>query len=141
MKTLQQAAREYLEFFELRTTENGESWRPVEGAPSGLRRIVRNAHGDYMPDDHRYNFIVEALRLLAECADVECVEVVPDNDPSRLTGWLNSKINRIQYMTIAMAEFKPKDSLQLLKAAQYIERKEVLEAVIGELRSIHGGKS
>ena len=140
MKTLQQAAREYLGFFELRATENGEAWRPVEGAPPEIKRLVRNAHGDYMPDDYRYRLIVEALRLVAECEDVECVEVIPDNEPARLTGWLNSKINRLQYMTIAMTEFEPKDSLQLLTAAQYVERKEVLEAVIEELRSVHGGQ-
>ncbi len=141
MKTLQQAAREYLDYFELRTTENGEAWRPVEGAPPGLKRLVRNAHADFMPDDHRYNFIVEALRLVAECEDVETIKMTPDNEPSRLTGWLHSKINRLRYMTIAMTEFDPKDSLQLLKAAQYIERQEVLAAVIDELRSAQGGRS
>ncbi len=141
MKTPQQAAREFLEFFEVRTTENGETWRPVEGAPPELKRLVRNAHGDYMPDDYRYNFIMEALRLVAECEDVETIKMIPDNEPSRLTGWLHSKINRLRYMTIAMIEYDPKDSLHLLKTAQYIERQEVLEAVIDALRSALGERA
>ncbi len=140
MRTIQEAAREYLTFFEVRSIESGEVWRPAEGAPPELMRIVRDAHGGYMPDDHRYRFIVEALELVAECENVERVEVIPDNQASRLTGWLNSKINRLEYMTRAMAEFESKDSLQLLTAAQYIERREVLEAVIDTLRSIHGGR-
>ena len=138
MRTLQQAAGDYLGYFELRATENGLAWRPRDGAPPELKRIIRSAHGDFMPDDHRYRFIVEALKVLAECDDPGCAAAAVDRDPAVLTGWLHSKITRLQYMTIAMTQAAPRDSLELLCAAQQIERNEVFEAVLGELRSLLG---
>mgnify|MGYP005842808555 CR=1 FL=1 len=138
MRTLQEAAEYYLGFFELRETETGTAWRVRDAAPPELKRMVRSAHGDFMPDDHRYRFIVEALRALAECDDPECARAAADRDPAVLTGWLHSKINRLQYMTIAMTQSALGDSLELLCAAQQIERNEVLQAVLGELRSLLG---
>ncbi len=138
MRTVRQAAGDYLGYFELRATENGLAWRPLDGAPPELKRIIRRAHGDFMPDDHRYRFIVEALKALAECDDPACAGVPADRDPAVLTGWLHSKINRLQYMTIAMTQAAPVDSLELLRAAQQIERNEVLAAVLGELRCLLG---
>ncbi|HNU91848.1 MAG TPA: hypothetical protein PKO25_08250 [Spirochaetota bacterium] len=138
MRTLHQAARDYLGFFELRATEYGLAWRPLDGSPPELKRIVRLAHGDYMPDDHRYRFIVEALKAIADCDDPERVRVTVDEDPAGLTGWLHSKINRLHYMTRAMTRTAPCDSLELLSTAQRIEREEVLEVVLGELRYMLG---
>jgi len=133
---IQDVALEAKKYFKcVESRDSNTIWRTVDNPPENIIKLVKAAHEEYLPDDYKYRFIVEALEGLSCCRSIEDLEVTPDSEPQMLTGWLHSKINRLHYMTRALAESNPDDSLKLLKTAQSIEKKEVLDLVIRQLQS------
>jgi hypothetical protein len=102
-KTVNELARETLEWFETGTRDNGEEFvKTKEGRPEWLTNLNFTAHGGMMPDDHRYKFIEDALIIIANSdqeTELDCPEIEADTYTSDLTKWLHSRNDRVYYLT------------------------------------------
>ncbi|MGC0153538.1 hypothetical protein ACPRNU_13835 [Chromobacterium vaccinii] len=75
-----------------------DQYRPM------LESMVHAAHGDMLPDDHRYQFITDAVEALANYDDPEeAIEAIqPDVYTHDLTKWLASNNSRLDYLSEAI---------------------------------------
>lgn len=111
--TIDQAARDALRHFVTRVRRDGITYVAlVYDAPEWVRQLVKEAHGDMLPDDHRYAMVEGALHALADAG--------PDADPddtitewsveatptftADLLQWLGSSIARIGYANEALEQ-------------------------------------
>jgi hypothetical protein len=139
-KTVNELAREALEWFETDTRDNGEKFvKTKDGRPDWLKTLIFTAHGDMMPDDYRYKFIEDALQYISdqdEDEDMDFPEIKADSYTSELTKWLHSRNDRVCYLTEALEEYEIKDGFRALQAAQLCEREEVYFSVLNSLREL-----
>lgn len=139
-KTVNELAREALEWFETGTRDNGEEFvKTKNGRPEWLEALILNAHGDMLPDDYRYKFIRDALQYISdqdEDTDLDCPEIEADIYTSDLTKWLHSRNDRVYYLTEALETFEMRDGFVALQSAQIIEKEEVYWSVLESLREL-----
>lgn len=123
-------AGEALAQFEKRThTDERTFWCLVDGSPVWMRDLCHDAHGDMMPNDHRYSFIVEALTALAE-DDEDGDSIEADSYTADLTGWIHSRTDRYAYCDQAVEEgYGFTDTVTLLSLGQLMEKREVFQLV------------
>ena len=137
--TLEQLAQEMLDQFELATRKDGSRfYRLKEGRPDWMQDVCREAHdhGEMMPDDFRYEFIYDALVLLA--AGDEHGEGIESHVYNRdLLRWVSSHAQRPGYCDEAMNQgLVDTDSfgtIKLIGWGEYQERQEVFAQVKGAL--------
>lgn len=68
--TLQELAKEVRSEFSLDTrTDGAEFWKRESIADDWIQELCHTAHGEMLPDDFRYEFIVDALDALSEEED------------------------------------------------------------------------
>jgi hypothetical protein len=69
-------AQKILDQFEQRTRSGEDTyWSLKKDAPEWMTEFVHEAHGDMFPDDHRYEFIRDALEASARIvADVQEID-------------------------------------------------------------------
>lgn len=139
--TVQTAATEALAYFHKNTRADGTDYWYLGGAsdddstPEWLTELVWSAHndGDYMPDDYRYRFIVEALSDYAENADATDVYPEADVYTHDLLLWLASNLMRTEYVDAIIDEHAgsvcPNNITGILQYAQYEEKDEVYRSV------------
>lgn len=135
----QQQAEQARAFFELGERPDGSKyWKKTEAAPEWVAELCREAHRSWddlmLPDDYRYQFIVDALDILSEFEDEDditsALESSVDVYTADLTAWLASSADRLIYCDDAAQEYgAPRDTAHLLAMGQYAERREVLDAV------------
>lgn len=142
MKTIQELAQMYSAMFVRKTLDNGDTYYCAsDDTNENLMSIIHAAHNDreMSPDDYRYEFTKDALDALSENEDIDDArQSAIDSDPytSNLTKWLNSRNDRVYYLTEALEEFGCKDGFQALSTAQTLEKEEVFNAVVNALESI-----
>ena len=155
-KSVVELAREARQTFRLEQRADGsEYWtrgdlEPVTG-DSWLDELVYEAHrwgpraGDvFLPDDYRYQVIVEALDLLAESeVELDPFAFADDVDvhTSDLYRWLSSNVLRSGYVDDAVeqglvASLESGLVDRALRAGQYAERLEVFESVVSTLERL-----
>lgn len=140
MKTIQQLAQEYLEHFKTSEGEGGFStYTWDDQAPEELKDLVREAHGDMLPEDYRFNYIVESLEKIAEDYDEESIEA--DIYDSDLSGWFASHSHRIGYCDqfvedFGLPEAKNFKIINIVAGGQYMEKTEVYRSVLNSLEKI-----
>lgn len=102
--SIETKAKEAYSWFTKSTRADGSTtyWHTKDGRPDWLQELCHAAHGDYMPDDYRYEFIVDALACIEEGNDPD--EMEPDCYTGGLTAWLASNINRIGYVDECLEE-------------------------------------
>lgn len=138
--TIQQLAQEYLTYFERKERENGLSyytWKDV--SPKALRDLIQEAHGDMMPDDYKYNFVVDALDAIAEDRGEDSIEADVYNRD--LLNWLASHLDRPGYCDQYVEEYggiDPNDFsiIRIISGGQYLEKMEVYRSVLNSLEEI-----
>ncbi len=147
-RTLREAASESRRHFELRERAEGSRYwavsaKTVPEFASWLKDLAFAAHdsGEWLPDDTRYEYMVEALDILEDVEDDDSAEdeyserLDSDVDvyTSELTTWLGSHGKRLAYLDEVLDPnsvwAKPETGSELLHHAQYLERYEVFEAV------------
>ena len=137
--TVQTLAEEAGRWFESAKRANGDDfYRRKDGAPQWIQDLVMDAHGDMMPDDWRYAFVVEALSALEESDDPDDIALEADVYTSDLTSWAHSRADRIGYCDEAAEEgmiSADADMSDRLMAGQYREKEEVLNLVRAFLES------
>lgn len=107
--------------------------------PEWVFDLVHEAHGDFMPDDWRYDAISRALDHIAETGDEDAHEWA-DNHVDVYTSaryaWLASNLNRAGYCDEAREEGLAEnvDICTLVGIGQYMEAREVYDLVFQALR-------
>lgn len=138
--TVQELAADYRSRFTQSTREDGSKyWHVADGKQSDeLQNLCHEAHGDMLPDDWRYSFIVEALDAIADEDDEDAARdsLEPDIYTSALTNWLGSHNSRLEYCDEAQADFGPAKVFELLQWGQQAERLEVFDTVLAELQKL-----
>jgi hypothetical protein len=135
IRTLADATRN---LFVKATRANGSTyWKRTDSAPEWVETMVHDAHGDMLPDDQRYAFIVEALDALSEDEDPDNVFLEPDIYTHELTAWLASHADRYGYCDRALEESGASftNTIGLLQAGQSAEKAEVLASVRASLEA------
>lgn len=132
------------EHFQHRTREDGTEYvSRTDDAPDWIADLCYAAHGsgDFLPDDYRYAWTLEALHVIAEaCEEDELEDLAHDfaNDMTPYTSeriaWLASNLTRTGYCDDAAREygFTVEDSGGvdgLLGLGIYAERYEVFTLV------------
>jgi hypothetical protein len=136
MNKIQELAKDALSFFyrkKRREDDENEIWVYRSDRPDWLQNLVHDAHGNMIPDDWRYSFIVEALNAIEENTDLDeaCESLDSDIYTSDLTGWLHSRNDRVGYVTDARDELgRGEGGLNEDNArGQLMEKYEVLNSV------------
>jgi len=149
--TISDKATLALTFFEKSTRGDGtEYWNRKDGSPAWVQELAFAAHqdgtdGGMLPDDYRYEFLVDALNGFAENEDAD--DYQPSEDVSvythDLTAWLASRNDRLGYCDEAASEYGfPNGSgtgsptFNLLVMGQTAEREEVANNVRSFLESL-----
>jgi hypothetical protein len=138
MQTVPELATQYLAYFELKERTNGDKFYCLtDNRPDKLYELVQQAHGDFIPDDYKYEFIHDALTMLSE-VDNEATEddmqelgyhIEADYYTSELLKWVSSHGARIAYCDDAIEQGI--DSFtNVLMTAQQVERQEVYAEVL-----------
>jgi hypothetical protein len=133
---LSRKAREALGCFEKALRRDGaEFWRAKDGAPQWVTDLCFAAHarGAMLPDDWRYEFIVQVLNVLDEDTDLE-----PDIYTSDLCSWLASNVNRVAYVDEIREErgAESEGIVEMLQYGQLAEKQEVLDQVTAFLEEL-----
>jgi hypothetical protein len=146
-ETVQELAREAGQWLEGRTRADGSQYRTLkDGRPEWVQELVREAHGDFLPDDWRYNAIEDALQWIADEGEDEDPGAFADANTDvytdELGAWLNSSIRRGGFVDEAIEEYGWPDDRGIagaLAMGQYVELCEVyylvrtaLEARLGD---------
>lgn len=143
--TLQQRATYAAGFFETAKRNDGETYyRTTDNRPKWLQALCMDAHDDMMPDDTKYEYIVDALENLAENGDDddrarEWVDSATDVYNHDLTAWLHSHNGRMEYCTRAVEDGLLEAGAPIdrqLAVGQYLEREEVLHSVKRSLEAL-----
>ena len=142
MKTIQQLAQEYSSMFETKTRTNGEKFlclkdRYTREVYSPINNLVREAHNDMLPDDYKYQFILESLNAIGDSTDIEEIQLEADIYNHELLKWVASHGDRQIYCNEVLenSDCHP-DFMQIVSCAQYMEKDEVLQITKIYLRDI-----
>jgi hypothetical protein len=132
--TLQTQATEARKHFVLRKRDNGTQYWCAPDSEQWVTDLCLAAHndGEILPDDWRYQAIVDALDMLEERKDWEEAldEWEPDIYTSDLTAWLASATWRVAYVDEGTTGFSGLASeFDRLQAGQLAEFREVFFAV------------
>ena len=120
----------HTEYWHLKNTENAPEW---------VRDLCHDAHGEMLPDDWKYQFIVEALDALSENEDPGEICMEPDIYTGELTAWVSSHLERVGYVDECIDEFgvidKDTPLVSFLSYGQQREKEEVLQSVRASLEA------
>ena len=158
--TIQELAQEWLDWFEVGKRDDGKTFFYLkDGAPEELHKMVRRVHGDMLPDDYKYEYIVGALEAIADYDGDEygyivgALEAIADYDgdeddieeladeleadcyDSDLLDWLNSHSIRTWYVDKAVEEMGHGEGVMNdIAMGQVEEKREVFFTVLEDLR-------
>lgn len=143
--TISSLADEAYALFQSRERDNDESFTSLKDtAPEWLHDLVREAHGEFLPDDWRYDAIHSALGAIgdsgAETADDlddaahEFADGNVDTYNAARTAWLASHLSRGGYCDDAAQEFgfevtQERGIFDLIGLGQYREGEEIFQSV------------
>lgn len=102
--TTQDLAREAAQHFETRTRSNGDHYvTSADNAPEWVLVLIYGAHGDFLPEDWRYEKIRDALEAIADHdgepmdAEFDFRDGAVDAYSFDRLRWLSSDLNRPGY--------------------------------------------
>lgn len=112
---LNKLADKALKQFKTIKRTNGEKvWVTKSTCPKWIKEMIHDAHGDFMPDDIKYQFIIDALRDLSDCLCEDQDEIISEYlhqwcegyiYNNERTAWLASNLRRGYYVDEMVAEF------------------------------------
>lgn len=141
----QKLAGEAFDAFETRTREDDTNFVTLKHEhPDWVHDAVMTAHGDFLPEDWRYDKIQDAFGAILDASEgADLVEVgdefaddAVDTYTSDRLHWLASNLNRPAYCDEYLNEFG-KDAFQgtvnLIGMGQYMEAREIFAYVVSSL--------
>jgi hypothetical protein len=125
--------------FTQKTRDNGDKYYTrTDDAPEWVTDMCHHAHDRMLPDDYRYQFIVDALGAMLDhdwdtldadeldSSEIADLELEPDIYTHDLTDWLHSSLDRVGIVNDVAEEFGGFDSIEAhLSIAQLQEKEEV----------------
>jgi len=145
MDTVITLAKELQEYLTRSTREDDTTYVHLkDGYPQWMKDVIREAHGDRLPDDDVYERIEDIIDTLSDIDDDASEDEIqeridgiePDVYTSDLTEWLNARNDNVYYLTEALEEMEIKDGFQLLAYAQSIYIREIANTLISELQKL-----
>lgn len=140
MTDMQKVAGEALAYFVRKpgTDERPAFFTLTDDAPEWITALVREAHGDMLPDDFRYEAIRHAVSYIEEVGDEEnahgFADSMVDVYTSDLLAWLGSNTQRVGYVDEARSELGGRNSIiEEIAQGQYEELSEVYHSVYASL--------
>ena len=139
---VRELASRYIDQFEpLERTEHFSTYKRKDDADPDLQELCYAAHGDMMPDDYVYNYIVDALGMIADSSTDELQdldgEIESDIYNSDLLKWLSSNLTRASYIDSYVEEFSIQstdfDLYLAIGGGQRQEKMEVFQSVLSSL--------
>ena len=124
-------------FFVKKKRDSGEEfWSMKKRYPVWVMEMVHAAHGDMMPDNHKYEFVVDTLDSLEEENDPDEPELEADVYYSDLNRWFASHVERAGYVDEAVENFGHSDQGVHgdIGSGQIFEKQEVWHTVVQHLR-------
>lgn len=85
--------------------EPGHFYTLKDRHPVWVQELAHKAHGDMMPDNFRYETIVDVLQALSEGQDPEEPSLEADVYNHDLLAWLASNLERAGYVDEAVEQF------------------------------------
>ncbi len=93
-------------YFIPKKRDSGEKfWAMKSRHPVWVKEMVHAAHGDMMPDDYKYEFVVDTLDAIEEETDPDEPNLESDIYYSGLNRWFASHVERAGYVDEAVADF------------------------------------
>lgn len=143
--TLQELAKAVREEFSLNTRTDGTGYWTRDDKPGGygdwITKLCFDAHGDILPDDFVYEFIVDALDVLSEDEDTDDAR---DNLPEewrthKIIEWFASHGDRQARADEKLEELMPCGDrntgvMTILSWAMNEEQQEVFNSVLSSLQ-------
>lgn len=140
--TISDLAREAYAALETRQRDDGETFTTTrDDAPAWVSDLVYAAHGDFLPEDWRYDCIHSALSHIAD-AGADDADDLDDAAHEFADGhvdvytagrlqWLASNLNRPAYVDDAVEQMGASDldTTERIGLGQYVESLEVFESV------------
>lgn len=98
--------------------------------------MIRDVHNTMLPDNYKYQFIVDSLELIAESKDIEDIRLESDVHTSELLKWLSSHLMRLSYCDDAKETYGLEGHalVNVISAGQEYEKNEVLQIVLDHLK-------
>ena len=139
---LAMAARSF--FVDATRADDGSQYVKLsDDAPVWVREMVREAHGEFLPDDWRYETIKRSLMHIAyqNPDDLDDAHEFADGNvdayTSELLRWLGYPA-RVSYCDEAIDEMgwpEERSILDIVRMGQYVESCEVYSSVVSSLRA------
>lgn len=140
--SVSEKAKEAAGYFITAQRADGTSYvKTTDDSPAWLTDLIREAHGDMLPDDHTYKLIHEACEFMAEGGDDEgefADQSVDVYNGDRIA-WLASHAMRAHYCDEAISEGIADLSggiIDLIGAGQYMEALEAFQSVRDSLSAL-----
>jgi hypothetical protein len=148
---IQDKAREAYDWFEIAKRDEADPEssfvRLKDGAPEWITQLVYDAHGNFLPDDWRYDKIQDALEFIMDVeypddGNSEFADGAVDIYTADRIKWLGSNLNRVGYCDEAAEEFgwgwSPGNVdnggiVELIGLGQYAEAEEIYASVLNSL--------
>jgi hypothetical protein len=110
--------------------------------PTWVYEMVKAVHddGEWLPDDYKYEYIVDALDLLSEGVDPDDPQLEADVYTSDLLKWFSSSGRRLDLVDEAMQEafgweIDEKRGIEgMISAGQWYEKDQVFRRVVDSLQ-------
>lgn len=147
MTTFADLASEAYDWFERKTRDNGDVFYSLkDGRPDWVHDLVMDAHGDFMPDDWRYDAIHSILGQIhdyslndendASESQTEICDGLVDTYNSARSDWLGSHLHRGGYVDDAVENFGHSDQGVYgdIGLGQFQELEEIYAYVVGSLQ-------
>lgn len=135
--TVQELAKEALRYFVRKRREDGSEYVAVtKDRPEWVHQMVYAAHndGEILPDDWRYEFVLESLYAIEDSDPDELDELELEADSAPME-WFSSSMRRVAYVDEAIEVFGwTGHVMDAIGDGQYIEKNEVLRIVLEFLR-------
>lgn len=149
MQTLKSFIQTLVNSFQVKTRNICDTFYCVKDrAPCYISDLCHYAHDGMMPDDYKYQYIVEALEYINDNLDpfgddsLDEIDVYdacePDYMNHDLLKWLSSNLERMEYVDQVLAGMETPTLSTALMMAQSEERAEVMQAVINWIGSKQG---
>jgi hypothetical protein len=138
--TIQELADQAYSYFtkDIRADGATEYWYCKDGTPEWVHELVQASHDncEMLPDDFRYEYIVDALADISESDDPDDPCIEPEIYNGRLLKWLASHLSRVGYVDDAVEELGRSDNgiLGDIALGNLREKEEVYWAVLNFLK-------
>lgn len=104
--------------------------------PTWVKEMAHAANGEMLPDDYRYQYVVDTLTALENGDNPDEPDLQADDYKTERTRWLASNLLRLSYVDEAVAELggSSGEIIEDIALGQIFEKREVWGVVVNALQ-------